>query len=997
MAIVVTQDGPVPVITAVQVGSVTVSGALETPTVQTVTVSGQIVLEMTNRAGGSVGPQGPPGEPGEPGAPGAPGPGALYISAADPGAPTATPALWVRTAENLVQFVDFRTMDDGGLPATSNGDGFEDPSTLFDSSSLLPEALLPVQIRNGAYRGYASGGLNESVAALPFPNNPSSAYRVTMGLADFTDQTGTAPGLGTQVNLATTDGSGAGYVVYVVPVNVSGSAHTKLQLCRDDYGIGVMIEEVVVPRLLGRGDRIGLGWDGSTGWTGYLNDEPFATMDEDTFDPTTFLAVAIPNGSVSGHWFPGVEWLAVVDGDADYDPQLRTVFHWDAVSSAWERSVTPDHPAPYFPERIAALAADAGVAGPSGAPGASAYEVAVANGFVGNEAAWLASLVGTAGTPGASGAPGADALWNFLGAYSGGAAYAVGDVVTYGGETWYRINSNGGNVGDTPAEGTFWTKVAAKGAQGEQGIPGTTASVSGNLTGIDSVSTLDYVQFDTAPTGANATARLMWNATDGSLDLGMEAGTAAATVTLGQQSFQMVTNDSGSAIATAKAVYISGSSGNRVSVGLAKADAEATSSKTLGLTAESISNNQAGYVITEGLIHGINTTGLTEGALVWLSAATGGELTSTRPSAPNHGVLIGLCVRSQSQNGAIFVKIANGYELDELHNVSITTTPADGSVLGYTASTGLWSPTTRATTTHAATHSATGSDALTLAQSQVTNLTSDLSAKVATSRIVSAGTGLTGGGDLTSDRTLSVNLSASDIPSLDAAKVTTGTFASSLIASGGTASASVFLRGDRTWQQVGFSNSLSGSVGRGIPNELAVYTVASTAALTANRLYVHPIFVSQPITITQAQFEVSTAAASTNVVVGIYRAAVTNNRVEPTTLLSSFGASTTATTGSKTLSSLSVSVTPGFYCLAWLSDGAPTLRTVIGYPLGGMAGITTSGSSNLFIGLRAAYLSQTYASTLPSNAPSGPVSHDTTGAAANPNIMSAVWVDWTLA
>jgi hypothetical protein len=207
----------------------------------------------------------------------------------------------------------------------------------------------------------------------------------------------------------------------------------------------------------------------------------------------------------------------------------------------------------------------------------------------------------------------------------------------------------------------------------------------------------------------------------------------------------------------------------------------------------------------------------------------------------------------------------------------------------------------------------------------------------------------------------------------------------------------VFLRGDQTWQQVGFSNALSGSVGRGIPNELAVYIAASTQALTANRLYVHPIFVSQPITITQAQFEVSTAVASTNVVVGVYRAAVTNNRVEPTTLLSSFGAATTATTGSKTLSSLSVTLTPGFYCLAWLSDGAPTLRTVIGYPLGGMAGITTSGSSNLFIGLRSAYLSQTYSSPMPGTAPSGPVSHDTTGAAGNPNTMSAVWVDWTLA
>lgn len=57
---------------------------------------------------------------------------------------------------------------------------------------------------------------------------------------------------------------------------------------------------------------------------------------------------------------------------------------------------------------------DDGVAGAPGAPGEdgadglSAYQVAVANGFVGNEAAWLASLVGPEGQQGIQGEPGAD-------------------------------------------------------------------------------------------------------------------------------------------------------------------------------------------------------------------------------------------------------------------------------------------------------------------------------------------------------------------------------------------------------------------------------------------------------------------------------------------------------------------------------------------------------------------------------------------------------------
>ena len=46
--------------------------------------------------------------------------------------------------------------------------------------------------------------------------------------------------------------------------------------------------------------------------------------------------------------------------------------------------------------------------GADGAPGISAYQVAVNNGFVGNEAAWLASLHGTNGTNGTNGSAGAD-------------------------------------------------------------------------------------------------------------------------------------------------------------------------------------------------------------------------------------------------------------------------------------------------------------------------------------------------------------------------------------------------------------------------------------------------------------------------------------------------------------------------------------------------------------------------------------------------------------
>ena len=98
---------------------------------------------------------------------------------------------------------------------------------------------------------------------------------------------------------------------------------------------------------------------------------------------------------------------------------------------------------------------------------------------VGNTAQWEVWI--PKGQDGAPGTNGADALWNFIGAYDGGTSYAIGDVVTYDGQLWYRTHANGGTVGNTPSEGFIWALLAAKGANG-----------SGNADIADFVFTDDY-------------------------------------------------------------------------------------------------------------------------------------------------------------------------------------------------------------------------------------------------------------------------------------------------------------------------------------------------------------------------------------------------------------------------------------------------------------------------------------------------------------------------
>jgi len=92
-------------------------------------------------------------------------------------------------------------------------------------------------------------------------------------------------------------------------------------------------------------------------------------------------------------------------------------------------------------------------------------------------------------------------VWNFVGAYSGGTPYAVGDVVTYQGQTWYRTNANGGNVGDTPSEGTFWTILAQAGAGGGSGTP-----LTGDVTTLGAVATIAPGAVTAAKLGPGAAA-----------------------------------------------------------------------------------------------------------------------------------------------------------------------------------------------------------------------------------------------------------------------------------------------------------------------------------------------------------------------------------------------------------------------------------------------------------------------------------------------------------
>lgn len=211
------------------------------------------------------------------------------------------------------------------------------------------------------------------------------------------------------------------------------------------------------------------------------------------------------------------------------------------------------------------------------------------------------------------------------------------------------------------------------------------------VTGWTDAPTVDSMNFDTVNPDAGATGRLTWNDLDGTLDLGLKGGNV--TVQLGEGTMHRVVNKSGADITRGQVVCVLGAQGQRVSVTLAQATTDELSSKTFGVAAETIANNGTGFVISEGMLRNFNTSTLTEGQLVWLSPSTPGGMTTTKVVAPDHLVLVGVCV-SQGNNGILAVKIQNGYELDEIHDAKFTNLAA-GDLLTRTAN-NLWENATRA-------------------------------------------------------------------------------------------------------------------------------------------------------------------------------------------------------------------------------------------------------------------------------------------------------------
>ena len=165
------------------------------------------------------------------------------------------------------------------------------------------------------------------------------------------------------------------------------------------------------------------------------------------------------------------------------------------------------------------------------------------------------------------------------------------------------------------------------------------------------LSSLDYIGFNTSPTGVPTTeGTLSWNPTDHTLNLQSEL--AGSVLQVGQEFWVRALNKTGSTITDGAAVYINDAQGNRPTIALADASSVSTA-LTIGVATADIPHNDEGYVTVLGLVRGYNTSSFTDGDILYLST-TPGELTNSKPANPAYTVRVATALNSTT-SGSIFV------------------------------------------------------------------------------------------------------------------------------------------------------------------------------------------------------------------------------------------------------------------------------------------------------------------------------------------------------
>jgi len=115
-------------------------------------------------------------------------------------------------------------------------------------------------------------------------------------------------------------------------------------------------------------------------------------------------------------------------------------------------------------------------------------------------------------------------------------------------------------------------------------------------------------------------------------------------------------------------------------------EAPGFSNHVFGLTDTTIAAGAFGYIVTEGAVSGnggdpLNTSLFSGGDILYVSS--NGQLNNIRPPAPYEAHPVGYVVRSQANNGIIYVKIETVPEFNDIVGMNLNSSLVNGDLISY--------------------------------------------------------------------------------------------------------------------------------------------------------------------------------------------------------------------------------------------------------------------------------------------------------------------------
>ena len=170
----------------------------------------------------------------------------------------------------------------------------------------------------------------------------------------------------------------------------------------------------------------------------------------------------------------------------------------------------------------------------------------------------------------------------------------------------------------------------------------------------------DYIDFDLNPPHADKVGRVVWNASDDTLNLHHTGGVVQQ---VGQETYIYGKNNTASTITNGSTVGFGGVNGdNRIEFVDYIADQTYRSEYFFGVATQDIVVSGLGLVTTFGVVRDIDTTGSAvsetwaQGDELYASPTTAGAFTKVKPTAPNISIPVAIVMIVSATAGEIFVR-----------------------------------------------------------------------------------------------------------------------------------------------------------------------------------------------------------------------------------------------------------------------------------------------------------------------------------------------------